>query len=304
MSTDRLRTNEAEGYALTLHEYVNSLRWALERSQQPLEVIEFEARPRGVKQSPANLFKRALCTLKICLAGNAHVGVRVGSVFKRAALERVGVAIVPALVGLRAAARAFACLIAFPHHVAHHLLSAATQIIERATLLSQSITRVALAELLFRAAHVAACLAKLPVAFAAALTKLVEQLLEALTQLALSLLKLAHLVAAFAALTTFAAFARLALLALLPLLAALPLLTALTLLLASLLLVAALLLAALALAEGLIHQALLLAHHVAELIQHILLVSAFLAHLGLAVAQCVHHVAQLVQHIARSLPRA
>src|SRR5262245_13764793 len=243
--------------------------------QQPLDVVELELRAEGFAEAAAQLFQDAAGALHVDLARHLDGGVVAVVAPAQRTAERIGLLLRARRPGAaRLAVGAGALLLL--HHLGEALRALAHGI-EGAALGIDRAVGIAVAELTLGIAHglagaaelVHLLLALLSVArhlllAEAALAQLLQQLLELLAQLLLVLLELAELLSLLPLL---------ALLSLLPLLALLPALPALLSAFAPLVL---------SLPEGAVAQLLLLADHVAQLVErrHHVVVAVAVLHLA------------------------
>src|SRR5690242_4109486 len=264
--------------------------------EQALDVVELELRAPGLAVAAAQLVEDAARTLHIGL--ERHLDGRIVEVAAaQRPAERIGL-----LVGARLAlpARLSGPLV-LPHlllQLLSEVLRALAHLVERTALAIDRAVGVALAERALRIGHGVARLAEL-VALAlltllarllakTLLLELLHQLAEPVAQRLLVLLQVA-----------VAPLALLSLLALLPLLALLTLLALLALLPTLAALLAALVLAFL---ERLVAQLLLLADHVAKLVErrhHVVVIVAVLA--GLPHLQVAQEIVELLHQIVALL---
>src|SRR6266446_6715277 len=262
-------------------------RQNLEIPQQPLDVVELELRAEVLAEAPAQFFQNAPRALHVDLARHLDRGVVAVLTPAQGPPERIGLLLgawrpEPAGLAVRAGAQHALLL-----HRLGEVLRAAAQSFERTALGIDRAVRVAFSKLTFRLSHGVAGAAELIhlalplLALAEALlAQLLHQFLELIAQCLLILTQLAHLIA---------------LLALLPLLALLTALPALAI--ASLVL---------ALLERAIAQLLLLADHVAELVERRHHVIVAVIHLlpGASHLQVFQHLLKILQHPARGIPGA
>src|SRR5215471_13018860 len=264
--------------------------WFLEIPQQPLDVVELELRAEVLAEAPAQFFQNAARALHVDFARHLDRGVVAVLTPAQGSPERIGLLLgarPPEPAGLAIRARTQHALLL---HRLGEVLRAAAQSFERAALGIDRTVRVAFAKLTFRLAHGLAGAAKLIhlvlplLALAEALlAQLLHQFLELIAQCLLILAQLTHLIALLALL---------ALLSLLALLTALPTLAITALVLALL--------------ERAIAQLLLLADHVAELVERRHHVIVAVIHLlpGTGHLQVFQHLLQILQHPARGIPGA
>src|SRR5262245_23868343 len=261
----------------------------LEIPQQPLDIVELELRAEGLAEAPAQLLENAPRALHVDLARHLDRGVVAVVAPAQRPPERIGL-----LLSARRSEPAGLAVEAGSHHalLLHRLgevLRTPAQRLERAALRIDRAVGVALAELAFRIAHGlarAAELIHLALALAlpllvlaeALLAQLLHQLAQLVAQRLLVLAQLSHLVALLALLTL------LTLLAALPALAVAPLV--------------------LTLLEGAVAQLLLLADHVAELVErrhHVVVAVAVHLLAGTGHLQVLQHLLELLQHPARGV---
>src|SRR5262245_31111459 len=265
-------------------------RQILEIPQQPLDVVQLELRAEVLAEAAAQFFQNAPRALHVDLARHLDRGVVAVFTPAQGPPERIGLLLGarrPEPAGLAVGAGAQHALLL---HGLGEVLRAPAQSFERPALGIDRAVRIAFSELTFRLAHGFAGAAELIhlalplLALAKALlAQLLHQFLELIAQRLLILAQFAHLVAL------------LALLALLTLLALLAALSALA--------VAPLVLALL---ERAIAQLLLLADHVAELVERRHHVIVAVIHLlpGTGHLQVFQHLLQVLQHPARGIPGA
>src|SRR5215831_387121 len=228
--------------------------WFLEIPQQPLDVVELELRAEAFAEAPAQFFQNAPRALHVDLARHLDRGVVAVLAPAQGPPERVGLLLGarrPEPVGLSVRAGTQHALLL---HRLGEVLRAPAQSFERAALRVDRAVRVAFSKLAFCIAHGVTGAAELIhlalplLALAQALlAQLLHQLLELIAQRLLISAQLAHLVALLALLALLTLFALLAALAALAALAVAPLV--------------------LALLERAVAQLLLLADHVAELVE-------------------------------------
>src|SRR6476646_8831831 len=258
----------------------------LEVAQQPLDIFELELRAEILAEAPAQFLENAPRALHVDLPRHLDRGVVAVVAPAQRPSERVGF-----LLGTRGAEPTGLAVGAGTHHalLLHRLgkvLGAPAQGFERAALRVDGAVCVALTELALGVAHGFARAPEL-IHFAltllalaeALLAQLFHQLLELVAQTLLVLPQVAHLVALLALL---------ALLPFLTLLTALPPLAVTPLVLALL--------------ERLVAQLLLLADHVAELIErghHVVVAVAIHLLAGASHLQVLQHLLELLQHLAR-----
>src|SRR5262245_1932014 len=282
----RFRSNPSEAQSARHR----GARQDLEIPQQPLDVVELELGAEVLAEAPAQFFQNAPRALHVDLAW--HLDRRVVAVVAPAQgpAERIGILLgarPPEPTGLAVRAGAQHALLL---HRLGEVLRTPAQRFERAALGIDRAVRVAFSELALRLAHGVAGATELIhlalplLALAEALlAQLLHQFLELIAQRLLILAQLAHLIALLALLT---------LLTLLALLAAL-----------SALAVAPLVLALL---ERAIAQLLLLADHVAELVERGHHVVVAVIHLlpGTGHLQVLQHLLEVLQHAACGIPGA
>src|SRR4029453_13351539 len=259
----------------------------LEIPEQPLDIVELELRAEGLAEAPAQLLEDAPRTLHVDLA--RHLDRGVVAVVAPAQRPPGGISL---LLGARRPEPAGLAVEPGTHHtlLLHRLgevLRTPAQRLERAALRIDRAVGVAFAELAFGIAHGLAGAAELIhlaltlalpllVLAEALLAQLLHQLAQLLAQCLLVLAQLSHLVALLALLTF---------LALLTLLAALPALAVAPLVLTLL--------------EGAVAQLLLLADHVAELVErrhHVVVAVAVHLLAGTGHLQVLQHLLELLQH--------
>src|SRR5262245_46001642 len=262
-------------------------RQILEIPQQPLDVFKLELRAEVLAEAAAQFFQNAPRALHVDLAW--HLDRRVVAVVAPAQgpAERISI-----LLGARRPESAGLAVRAGTQHalLLHRLgevLRAPAQSFERAALGIDRAVRVAFSELAFRLAHgVAGATELIHLALSllalaeALLAQLLHQFLELIAQRLLILAQLAHLIALLALLTLLALLAALSALAVAPLV--------------------------LALLERAIAQLLLLADHVAELVERGHHVVVAVIHLlpGTRHLQVPQHLLEVLQHAARGIPGA
>src|SRR5262245_21268010 len=261
-------------------------RQNLEIPEQPLDVVELELWAEVLAEAPAQFFQNAPRALHVDLARHLDRGVVAVLTPAQRPPERIGLLLGarrPEPAGLAVGAGAQHALLL---HRLGEVLRAAAQSFERAALGIDRAVGVAFSKLTFRLPHGVAGAAELIhlalplLALAEALlAQLLHQFLELIAQCLLILAQLTHLIA---------------LLALLPLLTLLAALSALA--------VAPLVLALL---ERAIAQLLLLADHVAELVErghHVVVAIAIHLLPGTGHLQVFQHLLEVLQHPARGIP--
>jgi hypothetical protein len=292
-----------------------------EALQQPFDIFELELRAEVLAEAAAQFFQDATCALHVDLARHLHGDIVAVVAPAQRPPERIGL-----LLGARlaepsrlAGTRAHLALPLLLLHRLRHALGAAAQrfddyvakgvdhtvlksrlrahlrlahgvsglaeLVHFAALLPLSglLAALALAGLL-ATLTLLALLALLTLLLAeAALLQLLKQLVELLLQRLLLLLQVGH------ALLALLAF--LALLGLLAALTTLPLLSALALLVLTLL-------------EGAVAQLLLLADHVAELVERVVLITIALLLAGLRHLQVLQHLLKLLEQLAGGIASA
>src|SRR5258708_2255987 len=267
---------------------------ASELLQQPIDVVALDLGPAALAGAAAQLVEDALGLLDGVIAvgavAHAHaaavVDAAIGVVLRVEPAERVavGLALTLTLAGLAAVGLAVAGL---PHHLLGHAARRLLQLVERIGLRADGVAGLAALQRVGRAAHGALGAAQRLRDIAGLLAPLPHHLAELAAQ--------RILLAGHVAIARLAAHLRLTVLAGLPPLTLSPLLTLLALL--ALLLLALLPLPRLA--EAVVEQLLLAAHHLLHLPHRLPLAALHLARAGHL--QVFQHLLELRQHVARGV---